>query len=69
MSYTQETYTVKQFLDHISKPQANIGESALSSLDQFSMNTYQIPGKMLLEGIGKVKNENKALIVFKQFVD
>lgn len=69
MSYIQETYTIKQFLDHISKPQANIAESALSSLDRFSMDTYQIPGERLLEDIGKEKNENKALIVFKQFVD
>ncbi len=69
MSYIQETYTIKQFLDHISKPQASIAESALSSLDRFSMDTYQIPGEKLFEDIGKEKNENKALIVFKQLVD
>jgi len=27
MRYIQETYTIKQFLDHISKPQAGIAES------------------------------------------
>ncbi len=69
MSYIEETYTITQFLAHISKPQASIAESALSSLDRFSMDTYQIPGEKLLEDLGKEKNENKALIVFKQFVD
>lgn len=69
MSYIEETYTIMQFLAHISKPQASIAESALSSLDRFSMDVYQIPGERLLEDIGKEKNENKALIVFKQLVD
>ncbi len=69
MSYIEETYTIKQFLAHISKPQASIAESALSSLNRFSMDTYQIPGEKLLEDIGKEKNENKALVVFKQLVD
>ena len=63
MSYIEETYTIKQFLDHISKPQASIAESALSSLDRFSKDTYQIPGERLLEDLGKEKNENKALII------
>jgi len=69
MSYIEETYTIKQFLAHISKPQASIAESALSSLDRFSMDTYQIPGERLLEDLGKEKNKNKVLIIFKQLVD
>ncbi|HEY4681505.1 MAG TPA: tyrosine-type recombinase/integrase [Nitrosarchaeum sp.] len=69
MSYIEETYSIEQFLAHISKPQASIARSALSSLNRFSMETYQIPGERLFEDIGKERNENKALIVFKQLVD
>lgn len=69
MSYIEETYTIEQFLTHISKPQSNIARSALSSLDRFSMEIYQISGERLLEDIGTEKNENKALIVLKQLVD
>lgn len=47
MSYIEKAYTIKQFLGHISKPQTSIAESALSSLDRFSMKTYQIPGERL----------------------
>ncbi len=63
MSYIQERYTVEQFLAERSNAQANIAKSALSQLDRFSMERFQVSGLQLFKDLGKEKNEDKTLFV------
>ena len=68
MSYIQERYTVEQFIAERSKAQENIAKSALSQLDRFSMEQYQVSGLQLFEDLGKEQNESKTFLVLNQFI-
>ena len=59
MSYIQERYTVEQFLVERSEIQVDIAKSALSQLDRFSKERFQVSGQQLFEDLGKEKNEDK----------
>ena len=68
MSYIQERYTVEQFLAERSKAIAYITKSALSQLDRFSIERFQVSSLQLFEDLGKEKNEDKTFFVFNQFI-
>ena len=69
MSYIAETYSIDDYLAHISKVQASIVRSALSSFDRFSMDKYKISGKTMLQDVGNEKNENKVMKILSEFSD